>query len=151
MFLPICFGIDLLILNFDIEMIEIIVSQIISTAIGSSIAAIILRAAAKWVIKEDISFGDAYITVFLSSIICAVLGFIIGLVVVAVGLYEGNESLLPLVILPFAFLIQSGIISSRLSTSFKTACIITLVMIAIAIGIAIIVSGIVFLVLHFTS
>jgi len=31
-------------------------AQIISTAIVSLIAAVILRAAAKWVIKDDISF-----------------------------------------------------------------------------------------------
>ena len=126
-------------------------AQIISTAIVSLIAAVILRAAAKWVIKDDISFGTAYITVFLSSIICGALGFVVGIIEGSAGMPDGSDIFLPLVMLPIVFLVHSGLISSRLSTSFKTACLITLVMIAISIGIGIIVGGIVFLVMQFTS
>ncbi len=130
---------------------ELIGGQFLGILIGSLIGAVILRAAAKWIIKEDITFGDAYITVFLSAVINLVIGFIIGFAVGSATQSPEAVNVATYVSIPIGFLIQSWIISSRLHTSFGTACLISLTMFGIMIGIGLIVGGIVFVVMQATA
>ena len=117
---------------------EIIVA-LIEAAFASLIGAVILREAAKWVIKEDVAYGNAYITVFLFVAFNMVIGFGVG----EVGLWFGLKAL-TLLMLPVGFLIQSAIISMGLKTSFGKACLIALAMTAVIIGILIMVGVIIF-------
>ena len=74
----------------------------------------------------------------------------VGLSIVIFPIAAASGSLLAVNIMtilsiPVNFLIQSSIISARLKTSFGKACLVSLMMLAIVIGIFIIVTGIVFL------
>ena len=121
---------------------EIIVA-LIGAAFASLIGAVILREAAKWVIKEDVAYGNAYITVFSFVAFNMVIGKVIVFCVGEVGLSFGLKAL-TLLMLPVGFLIQSAIISMGLKTSFGKACLIALAMTAVIIGILIMVGVIIF-------
>jgi hypothetical protein len=107
---------------------DMIITSTIGSVIGSLIAAIVLRAAAKWVEKREVPYGQAYVTVLLPSLISGVL-------VLIVSYFGGSATL----VLPVGFLILSGFISSRLEIPFGSACLVALAMVAIGIGIALIV------------
>jgi hypothetical protein len=121
-------------------------------AIVILIEAIILRAAAKWVLKEDILFGNAYVTVFISHLIYMVIKLVVRFFVgAATQSMEADNAITLLIMLPVGFLILAGIISSRLKTSFRKACLVSLAMIAMILGILIVVCGIVFIVMKVIS
>lgn len=117
---------------------------LIGVTLGSLIGAIILRAAAKWVLKEDIAFGNAYLT----ALMCYLLSVGLSIVILPIAAASGSllaANIMTILSIPVNFLIQSSIISARLKTSFGKACLVSLMMLAIVIGIFIIVTGIVFL------
>jgi hypothetical protein len=114
-------------------------------AIVILIQAIILRAAAKWVLEEDILFGNAYVTAFISCLNYIVIDLVVSELVVrfVVGAATQpmdvvNTIIFP-IMLPVWFLIQAGIISWRLKTSFRKACLVLLAMIAMIFWILLIV------------
>jgi len=133
------------------EIIGALIGALIGAAIGSLIGAIILRAAAKWVIKEDIAFGNAYVTVFIAYLINTVIGFIVGFAVGAATQSMEAVNAMTILMLPVGFLIQSGIIASRLKITFGKACLVSLAMIAVVIGIAIVLGGIIFVIMQLAS
>ena len=63
------------------SVLGMIIGGTIGLLIGGLIGAIILRAAAKWVLKQDIEFGNAFVTVVLAFLAQGALGFVIGLVI----------------------------------------------------------------------
>ena len=133
------------------EIIGALFVALIAALILSLIGAIILRAAAKWVIKEDITFGNAYATVFIAYVVNTIIGFVLGFgAVVATHSKEAVDAM-SLLMLPVGFLIQSGIIASRLKTPFGKACLISLAMIAVAIGIMMAVGVIIFIIIRLVS
>ena len=118
----------------------------IGAFIWSLIGAVILRAAAKWVQKLDVGFGNAYVTVLLSVIANLVLGAIIGFSVGAATQSMDAVNAVSLLMMPVGFLIQSGIISSRLQIRFGRGCLVSLAMIGVAIGIFVVVGIVVFII-----
>ncbi|MEC9374198.1 MAG: hypothetical protein VYC34_10160 [Planctomycetota bacterium] len=108
--------------------------SIIGAAIGSLLAAIFLRIAARWMLKLDIPYGSAYVTMFLAYIAATVAGLIVavpaGLLLGAANpdLFESSagDALLLLLILPVGFLAQSAVIGRRLELPFGRACLLTL-------------------------
>ena len=128
-----------------------LIRVLIGAFIGSLIGAIVLRAASKWVAKMDVPFGRAYWTVFNCTIVNFTLGFVLGLVV---GYTTGSTeavNVLSIIMFPIGFFIQSGIISSRLKLSFGKACLVSLTMIGIVLGIALVVGLIIFLIMQATG
>jgi hypothetical protein len=117
-----------------------IIGQLIGVVIGSLIAAIVLRAAAKWVQKMEVPYGQAYVTVLLANLINVVLGSILGYAVGSATQSMEAVNVASLLMLPVGFLILSGFISSRLQIAFGRACLVSLAMAAIGIGIALIVA-----------
>jgi len=102
-----------------------LVSFILGALFASIIIAIFLRLAAKWIIKEDVAFGGAYLTSF---IICSI--YAIGKIILNFGFgYIGD-----LMMLPIGLLIQAFFVKLRLKIAFGKACLISLVMTALAIG-----------------
>ncbi len=116
--------------------IETIIFAFIGLAIASLIGAIILRAATKWVLKTDTPFGEAYITFFIACLINFAISVVMALLM--------GEDVTSLLMFPIGFLIQSGIISARLQTTFGQACQVSLAMIAVWFGIVLGVGGIIF-------
>ena len=121
---------------------EAAINQLIRSFIGcfvwSLVGAVTLRAAAKWVQKLEVGFGNAYVTVLLSALANLALGCVIGF---AVAVTHGTASQLLTVIaiaLPVGFLVQSGIVSSRLQIPFARGCLVSLAMIGVAIGISLV-------------
>jgi hypothetical protein len=115
--------------------------------IGSLIGAIVLMAATKWVVKCRVPFGEAYWTVFICSIVNFMLAFVLGFVVGSTGSTEAVR-VLQILLLPVGFLIQSGIISWRLDLPFGKACLVSITMIGIVLGIALVV-GVVFFLINY--
>ena len=122
-----------------------LIGQLIGIVFGSLIGAILLRVAAKWVTKESVPYGDAYFSVLLTTAINTMLGFFVGFIVGLVTHSSNNVIIAALLMLPVGFLIQSGIIASWTKTRFRSACLISLVMDALGIGIAVLFGGIVIL------
>ena len=127
-----------------------LIGGLVGALIGSLIGAILLRAASKWVAKLDVPFGKAYWTIFISFVVNFVLGFVLGFVVGATGSIEAIR-VLQVILLPVGFLIQSGIISSRLELSFGKACLINITMVGIALGITLVVGLLIFLIMQATG
>jgi uncharacterized protein YacL len=118
----------------------IIIGQLIGAVIGSLITAIVLRAAAKWVQKIEVPYGQAYVTVLFPNLINVVLGSIVGYAVGSATQSMEAVNVTALLMIPVGFLIQSGFISSRLEIPFNRACLVVLTMAAIGIAIGIIVA-----------
>ena len=123
---------------------ELIIGQIIGGAIGSLIGAVLLRAAAHWIIKEDVSYGKAYVTVFFSTLANLVIGFVVGFAMGSSSQSEGTIAFATFLMLPIGFFVQAGIIAFTLMIDFGKACLISLTMIGLALGIAAVVGGLVF-------
>lgn len=132
-------------------LIGMIIGQLIGVGIGSLMVAIVLRAAAKWVQKLDVPYGQAYVTVLLPSLINVVLGSIVGYVVGSATQSMDAVNVASLLRLPVGFLIASGFISSRLEIPFGRACLISLAMTAIGIGIVLVVAIPIILIITLTS
>jgi hypothetical protein len=113
----------------------------IGLVISSFIFAFLLRAAAYFVLGDHVNFGTAFMTIMVGNLINCVLivsaSFMYGAVN---GSAEGSQ-VLSLTMLPIAFLIQSGVISSNLDTDYGTACLVSLAMYAIWFVIGIILGG----------
>jgi hypothetical protein len=125
--------------------------QIIGAFLGilfwSLFGAVLLRAAFKWVMKEDVKFGEAYSTVFITYLINVLLGFGIG---VGLGSANASENLikaLPILFMPIGFLIQSAVIASRHKLPFGKACLVSLAIIGVFLGLAIVIGGIIFIII----
>ena len=128
------------------EGIAQLIGMFIGCFIWSLIGAVILRAAAKWVQKLEVGFGNAYVTVLLSAIANLVLGAIVGFGVGAATQSMDAVNAVSLLMMPVGFLIQSGIISSRLQIPFGRGCLVSLAMIGVAIGIFLVVGIVVFII-----
>ena len=109
--------------------------------IWSLIGAVTLRAAAKWVQKLEVGFGNAYVTALLSALANLGLGCVIGLAVGVAAhpaVTESTVTVIAFSAFPVGFLIQSGIVSSRLQIPFGRGCLVSLAMIGVAIGISLV-------------
>ena len=123
----------------------------ICAVIGSLIGAVLLRAAASWVLGEDVPYGDAFLTMLVAGIINGAVGFTAGFVYgAATGTAEGVQ-IVSLILVPVSFLIQAGVISSKLETDFGAACAVTFTMYVIVFVIAAIVGGAMFLMMRPTG
>lgn len=103
-----------------------IVGLPIVAAIVSLLTAVVLRAAAYMVSGDHLPYGDAYGTMFLSYIANGAIGFVFALILQ--NMTEPTESPNPLsfLMLPIAFFVQTGIISTRHDTDVGPACLISL-------------------------
>ena len=112
-----------------------IIGDLVTVALISLINAVLLRAAAKWVIKKNIAFGMAYLTVFVPFAIAAGIRFLIerGVGVAVQSTEEFN--VMQVVMLVVTFLILSGVIATNLKISFGKASLLAVTMAAICIGI----------------
>lgn len=126
-------------------------------AIGCVIEAIVLRFAARWVVKMPVTFWQAYGTVFVASLMNSIIVFVFLfpflLPVQHTSSVDGAKvvmAIMPLM-LPIVFVAQSGVISDFLRIPFKKACYVTLVMIAINAGILLVAGGLWFLATRFSS
>ena len=116
-----------------------IVGIIVIGSIGSLIGAVFLRAATKWVQELEVGFGDAYVTVLLSVLASVIFGVFVQCVGYAVGAATHSMVVVNVVVVLLniivGFLIQSGIISSRLQIPFGRGCRIVIAMSVIVITI----------------
>lgn len=97
--------------------------------------------------KLEVGFGNAYVMVLLSAIASLVLGAIVGFGVgAATQSMDAVYAVSLLVTPPVGFVIQSGIISSRLQIPFGRGCPVSLAMIGVAIGIFLVVSIVVYII-----
>jgi hypothetical protein len=107
--------------------------------IGCLIGTIILRAAAQWVQKMDVPFRIAFVTILVSGIVNILMGInCIGAVIFNSGSgpqTQDIETLARILIWPVGFLIQSGFVYLFLKIPFGRACLISLSMIGIGLGI----------------
>lgn len=126
----------------------VLIGATIGTVLGSLIGAVILRAAAHWVLGQVVAFGDAFVAMFLASLLNSGLGLGVGF---AYGVVTGSDqgsSMLSLIMLPVVFLVQSGVISSKLDTDFGSACKVTLTVYAIYFAIIVVIGMAAFAVLR---
>ena len=124
------------------QLIGMLFGGAIGALIGSLIGAIFLRAAAKWVLKDDVPYGQSYITVLISCLLNLVLGMGVGF---AVGVsvdqseLEGAARTTQLVMLPVGFLLQSAVIAKRHDATFGRAMLVTLTMFLLALAVGLVV------------
>jgi hypothetical protein len=120
-----------------------LIGGFISTAIGSLVSAVILRAAAQWIEKRNVPYGDAYLTVSLGAYTNLLASILLRVgIIVAWGLKVDVATMATyLVMIPFGFFVQVVIIGSRLRISFDRACLICAVMLAIAFVMALFYGG----------
>ena len=120
---------------------EIIVA-LFRILLGSLLGAILLRAAIKWVVNEDVKFGKAFKTSLITHLILNFLLFGVVFVLAVIIANRLTELMLILYIIG-GFLIQSLVISSRHKLTFSKACLVSVVAVglflAIIIGITIII------------
>jgi hypothetical protein len=107
----------------------VIVYALIGLAIGGVIiGTVFLRAAAQWVASLDVPFGKAFATVFISSLIGIVVGFLLQLIVVEMPAVQFLS-------FPIGLLVQAGVLCLLLSITFGKALLISLVMWALNIAV----------------
>jgi hypothetical protein len=123
-------------LRFQIDYekaITLLLFQLFGMAIGSLIAAVILRAVVKWVEGETVEYGTAYVTMLLIGIATTLLRFS-----TTIGVALGTQSLdavrmASFGIIPVAILIQVGIISKMLEIEFGRAFLVVLAMLGVGV------------------
>ena len=115
-----------------------LIGMLFGIAVMSLVGAVILRAAAKWVEKLDVPFGNAYVTMLLAAIVNGLLGFVIGLAVGAGTQSREAVNAASLLMWPIGFCIQSGFVSSRIQIPFGRACLVSLTMMGIGLAIGLI-------------
>lgn len=104
------------------------------------ISAIIFKIAVRWIKDTDVPFGQAYWTMYISTVISILLNY-------NLELFFGDfihssvltTLILGILLLPVPFLFQSWIINLRHSFSFSQSSLITLTMYAIYLGIAVVI------------
>jgi hypothetical protein len=111
-----------------------LITGIITAVIGSLVTAVILRAVAHWREKRDVPYGDAYLTMTLAGIANLLVSIVLRFAIrVAWNVELEVDSLAVLLaMIPLGFVIQAGIIGARLRITFARACLVGLVMMAIA-------------------
>jgi hypothetical protein len=126
---------DVIVISFILQ----IISFILTGLVGALIGATLLKWVAKWVIKMDVPFGKAYWTMC----ICFIINFMVGFVLCGPTFLAPNPPkhapVLLLISGPVLFLIQSGISSLLLKLSFGKACLVTITMTGIVLGIALVI------------
>lgn len=135
-----------------IPILSILIGMIIGNFIGSCIGAILLRAATKWVIKQEVPFIRAYWTIYLSFVVIFLICFCLGLIVASsTGINVEIVRLSPciliqlvvlitsisgqIILLPVSILIQSLVIGWRLHISFGKALLVNITMLGIGIAV----------------
>jgi len=121
---------------------------LVGMLITSLIGAVILRAGAAWVEQKDVKYADAYVTMLLGGIATLILGVALRPAVGA-ALHLDLETASRVAFLPtflLAFLIQAGLIRARLGISFRRACLVCVVMLAVAAALALSVAVLAFLI-----
>ena len=130
-----------------VELVKILIVGLFTSLIG----AVVLRAAAHWVVKLDVPFGRAYWTAYISFLANSMLGLFLGFMVgYATGSEEAVDAL-RFILLPVGFIVLSGIVSLRLNLSFRKACLVSITMIGIGFGIAFVIVLIVLLLTQVTD
>ncbi|MDO8786132.1 MAG: hypothetical protein Q7J12_07940 [Syntrophales bacterium] len=66
---------------------KLIIGSIIQVVIFSLLGAVFLRAAAKWVLKKEVNYSTAYVTVILAGLANTIIGFLLD---TAIGLIPSN-------------------------------------------------------------
>ncbi len=101
-----------------------IVIVLIVLAIVCLIGAVFLMTAAKLVDSLDVTFGEAYPTVFIAALACWAVGMILGFMTRAMPAMRFLS-------IPIDLLVQAGIFAWRLPITFGKALLISLVMIVL--------------------
>jgi len=100
-----------------------------------------MRAAVRWVTKEYLSFGWA----FLTALVLYITNVIFEAALNSVLPPDDPQWVLIGVFVIVSFLIESAILGAMLKISYGTACLVLLTMFATVIGIALVVTAFVFL------
>lgn len=131
--------------------VDMLLAQLVGITIGSLIGAVILRAAFKWVQKSDIPYGKAYSTMFFGGLAEAVVGLVVGLLVVASVPPEIAGVVAGLILIPISFLILAGFTRMIFGIPFQRACLVTLAAYAISLAIALCIGAFAFVLIMLTA
>ncbi|MCX7014705.1 MAG: hypothetical protein NTW86_19515 [Candidatus Sumerlaeota bacterium] len=122
---------------------QLVVGPALFIAMGALIGAVLLRAAAWWVAGLDVSYRTAFVTVFLAGMASYAVGLPIA-ILIRLMVPSTLELFVGCILLsPVGFLVQSWVIGARHKVKYKTACLISLIMFAIGLGIVAAVAAIV--------
>lgn len=116
----------------------------IGLVIGVLLWGVIFRLAARWVLKKEIPLSDACSILVINALVQIVVGILVGIVVGSVTRSQESVNLASISMLPVSFLIQSGIISSRLKITFGKACLVSLALMGIVLAILLVVGIVTF-------
>ena len=108
---------------------------LIGLGVGSLVGAIVLRAAAQWLEKLDVPFGNALLTMLLVNIANSVVGLTFAFAFGTAARSNEVAHAARAAIWPACFLIQSAIIGRRIELPMGRACLVSFVMVLISIGI----------------
>ncbi|MGO9110889.1 MAG: hypothetical protein ACLP9L_16835 [Thermoguttaceae bacterium] len=120
---------------FAVAAVVLVFLYLIFMLIGSAIAAVFLKTAARWVEKVDVSFSSSFVTMFLAGVVNAVLGFAVGLMARMGTQVPEAAQMASWLMLPTGFVVQSAFVSNRIAIPFGRACLISLVMIGMVLAI----------------
>lgn len=112
----------------------------IGLVIGVLLWGVIFRLAARWVLKKEIPLSDACSILVINALVQIVVGIVVG----SVTRSQESVNLASISMLPVSFLIQSGIISSRLKITFGKACLVSLALMGIVLAILLVVGIVTF-------
>lgn len=128
-----------------------LIGGVVGALVGCPLGAMLLKVASKWVAGLNVPFGKAFWTVFTSFYVNFVLLLILTFAVVGETASMEAVRALHMILVPVGFLIQSGIISSQLEFSFGKACLVSITMIGMFLGIALVVALIIFSLMQATG
>lgn len=96
-----------------------IVGTLIAASIAAAISAVFLRAAAVWVAKAEITFGDAFKSAFIAALSGAGVAIVLGLVI--------DRGLAQLAGQLVAFLVLTGLLQSALGVGMGKSALVAVV------------------------
>jgi hypothetical protein len=125
------------------------VEGLVGIVIGSFIGAVILRAGAAWVERKDVKYADAYATILLGGIATLILVVALRPRFDAALHWDSEMASRVTVVAVFllTFPLYAGLIGGRHGISFRRACLVYVVMLAVSVVLVLSVVGLAFLIM----
>ncbi len=134
--------------NIMIPLWSQIITLLLSCALLSLLVAAILMAAMRWVQQQRVSFSEAFLAALAGAFPVLILLFLVQSVVVKNATGAAVSALMSLTILSLGFFLQSAAIRWRFRIAFGRACVVSLVLAGIGLGLTICLGVLMLLVRH---
>jgi hypothetical protein len=129
-------------------LVPLLIGGLIGLLVAGLIGGVILRAALWWVEKIDAPFGDAFVTVFLATLINLGIYLVISVALAMTSSSKYVDNFASLAMTPIGFLILSHFVSSRFQIPFNRGLVVTLAMYAVSLVMGVSIAALVLTILY---